>query len=207
MARKDSKVAIVFGCGLQAKLHIEIIVSEVESLKRIYVWNRTKENALSFIQQLSKKFSHLEFLFVEDVGEAVGESDLIVTCTNASEPLFEGRRVKRGAHVCCIGSFQPQNREVDTFLVKNSLCVVDSFEAEETSGEFCIPKEEGELEKEGNFSLGEIGELINKKEPIRKSGEEITLFKSVGNAVQDLFISTLVFQNAKKLGIGKTLTL
>ena len=129
----------------------------------------------------------------------VEQSDVICTCTTAREPLFDGGWVRPGTHLNLVGAFQPEAREVDDRTVERARVVVDTYDgALAEAGDLLLPMRRGVISRE--HLAADLYEIVSGKKPGRTSAEEITLFKSLGCALEDLVAASLV---AEALGRGK----
>lgn len=187
LARKDSSVAAIFGCGAQGRTQLEAILA-VRPVERVYAFDRNRETARFF----AGEFSGRAEMIPADSPDVLRNADIISTCTPATSPLFSSSYIKKGAHINAIGSFMPSMQELDPELIRRSLLFVDNKSS-------CL-LESGDLLKpisEGIFTdqiiRGEIGELISGKIAGRTGKDDITIFKSVGNAIQDFFIINEAF--------------
>jgi alanine dehydrogenase len=133
--------------------------------------------------------------------QAVAGADVIVTATTSRTPVFPGRAVSAGAHINAIGAFTPEMQEVDEETILRSRIFVDSIEAcLEEAGDLIIPLHKGLIRRED--IQGELGEIASGKKPGRNSRDEITYFKSVGNAVQDISVAQALVRRAAEKGVG-----
>ena len=175
------------------------------TIRKIFLCNKNKERSIKVKEEYEKKYKQVEFIATSDFSSPLKDADIIVTATASNQPLFDGKLVKKGAHLNCVGSFVKNSREVDSFLISNCNSIVDTIEAEETSGEFCLAKEEGVIPQK-TFSLMDLGQFVSllpsSCSAVRTSPNDITLFKSVGHALQDLSISSFVHQVGKEMGLG-----
>lgn len=199
LARKDTmQVAAIFGAGVQAQMQLWA-VAEARKLKHALVYDISDEASEKFIAMMSEKLN-LEIRKAKSADEML-EADIICTATSANDPLFDGNKVKPGTHINGIGSHTPGQRELDTAIVKRSKFVGDSREAcFGEAGDLLIPLQEGAIDEKHFYA--ELGEIINGTKKGRQSETEITLFKSNGLAVQDVATAKLVYEAAKKAGIG-----
>jgi ornithine cyclodeaminase/alanine dehydrogenase-like protein (mu-crystallin family) len=127
------------------------------------------------------------------------ESDVLCTCTPSPKPLFDGNWLRPGTHLNLVGAFQPETREVDDITIKSSCVVVDAYDgALEEAGDLLIPLKNGTIER--SHIVADLHEIASGKKTCRKSEESITLFKSVGCALEDLVTAQLVYRN----GAAKT---
>jgi ornithine cyclodeaminase len=120
------------------------------------------------------------------------ESDVICTCTTATEPLFDGRWTKPGAHLNLVGAFQPHTREVDDHTVRRARVVVDTYDgALAEAGDLLIPMKSGAID--GSHIVADLHEIVSGQKIGRTSRDDITLFKSVGCALEDLAVAHAAF--------------
>ena len=187
LAKENANVCAVFGTGVQAASHIEAIL-EVRPIKKIIVFSRSKPSADKFCSTLANQVQC-------EIGkkESLLEADIVCTTTPASSPLFETDEIKPGCHLNVVGSAQPSFREVPTGLVARSKIIVDKREAcEQEAGDLIIPVQEGSWSFE--HLHGELGQVVSGDIIARESENEITLFKSVGNAIQDHAMAHLIME-------------
>jgi len=187
LANKKTKVLAVFGTGVQARTQVEAVLA-VRTIKKILVFSRTAKNAKSFCNWISDVFG-----VVAENGQLtrLNKADIICTATPSEKPLFDHNDLKSGVHINAVGSFQPHMQEVPAETVQIAKVVVDQKEAcEQEAGDLIIPVREGQW----NFDdlYGELGQVAGGEILGRESPEEITLFKSVGNAIQDLALARLI---------------
>lgn len=180
LAREDAGDLAILGSGTQARTHLEAMRA-VRTLRRVRVWSRNPESA--------RRFAH--FAKAEGVEtaasarEAVQGADLICTVTAATSPVLQGDWISPGAHINAVGACTPKVRELDAAAVARSRLFVDRREsALAEAGDFLLAREEGAVTDA--HILGELGEVLEGRVHGRRSGEEITLFKSLGIAVEDL---------------------
>ncbi len=204
LAREDAGDLAILGSGVQAGSHVDAMRA-VRKLRRVRVWSRNAENARAFATHASRRLG----LAVEPTSSAraaVEGADLICTTTAAREPVLSGEWLAPGAHVNAAGACFATARELDTNAVLRSRLYVDRREsALHEAGDFLIPKEEGAFGDE--HIVGEIGEVLLGRVPGRRSGTEITLFKSLGLAVEDLAAAHHVHLRAAPEGVGGSIDL
>jgi len=187
LAKENANVCAVFGTGVQAAAHIEAVL-EVRPIEKIIVFSRSKLSAEKFCSTLANQVQC-------EIGEkeSLLEADIVCTTTPASSPLFEADKIKPGCHLNVVGSHQPSFREVPTGLVARSKIIVDKREAcEQEAGDLIIPVQEGSWSFEQVH--GELGQVVSRDIIARESEKEITLFKSVGNAIQDHAMAHLIME-------------
>ena len=199
LARADACNLALIGTGVQARTHLAAM-SQVRSIKRCRVASRTVEHAREFAAAMSREFS-LSVEPVATVAEALAGADLIVTVTNAREPIVRREWISPGAHLNVVGSSIPKAREVDTATIAASSLFVDRRESTlNEAGDYLIPAQEGVIGPD--HIRAEIGEVLHGDKPGRTSLEEITLFKSLGLAIEDLAAAEYLYSKAKELNEG-----
>jgi ornithine cyclodeaminase len=210
LAAPGASVLALFGAGVQARAHIWALAA-VRPLREIRVVSRSGATAERLADELATPTSEREpaaptIRAVGDARVALRDADLIVAATTSYEPVFEGRHVERGAHINAVGSFRPNMQEVDAETVVRARVIVDSRDAAwEEAGDLIIPLREGLIDD--SHIAAELGEIVNGTSPDGREGCEITLFKSVGNAAQDIAMASAVVAAADELGLGRTVTL
>jgi len=199
LAREDAGDLAILGAGTQARKHLEAML-EARAVRRVRVWSRNRESAEAFAKSASARYR----LTVETMAsgrEAVSGADIICTTTSSAEPILEGDWVAPGAHINAVGACTPSARELDSAAVVKSKLYVDRRESTiNEAGDFMIPQKEGLLS--AGHILGEIGELLLGKAKGRSSAEDITLFKSLGLAVEDVAAAHLIYSKASASGTG-----
>jgi ornithine cyclodeaminase/alanine dehydrogenase-like protein (mu-crystallin family) len=198
LAREDSHVGMIFGSGAQARTQLEGIAS-VRKLDRVFVYSPEKSEAERFCAEMSSLLG-LKVASAKSPSN-VSEADIVCTATTSERPVFNHEDLKVGVHINGIGSYKPNLRELDSETIKNSKLVVDSRNAAlSEAGDIIIPINEGII-SDGHIHA-ELGEIVLGSKPGRTRSDEITVFKSVGNAVQDLAIASYVLDVGKRSGIG-----
>lgn len=195
LARDDARVLGVFGTGRQARAHLRVL-RHVRNFERALVCGRETARTRHFAEQMEHELG----MKVEAVYSrtCANESDVLCTCTTAKSPLFDGKMLRKGAHVNAVGSFQPTTREIDDFTVRHSRIVVDTYDgALAEAGDLLIPLQAGVIKREN--LLADLHELTKGNRKIRTSASDITLFKSVGNALEDLATAELLENAALSL--------
>lgn len=201
LARKDAKTLAIFGAGAQSRTQIQGVCA-VRNIKKIWVFSPQIEQTKQFIAEMQTKVN-AEFIIVESPKEAIQNADIICAATTSQTPVFDGNDLRGGAHINGVGSFKPTMQEIDFATLKRcSKIVVDCREN--------TPHEAGDLAQaiENNIIIesdiyAEIGEIAANLKKGRENKNEITFFKSVGNAVQDAAIAKAIYQISliKNLGI------
>lgn len=192
LARKDATVMAVLGIGKQATSHIEAI-ARVRKLARVIVWGRAFERAEIFAAEMAEK-TNLDIRAARTARDAVADADIVCTVTSAGEPILEGAWLKPGTHVNVVGSSGPGPVEIDQALVVMSRFIADHREHVLVHGaEFLRAKAAGVVTDA--HVVAEIGEVLAGTKPGRTSADEITLYKSLGHAVQDVAATAWLYEN------------
>jgi ornithine cyclodeaminase len=204
LAREDAGDLAILGSGVQARSHLEAMRA-VRPLRRVRVWSQRPDSARRFADWASEHFG-IPIEPRNSAREAVEGADLICTVTAASEPVLEGEWIASGAHINAVGACRPTTRELDAAAVARSRLYVDRREsALAEAGDFLLACQEGAVGDD--HILGEIGEVLEGKVPGRRSAEEVTLFKSLGIAVEDLASGHYIYKKALTAGRGIALEL
>ncbi len=199
LAREDARKLAIVGAGVQARTHLAAI-SHVRSIERCRVVSRTVEHAKVFAREMSGSVP-FTIDVVSTVEEALDGADLVATVTNAKEPVVKREWIADGAHLNVVGSSTPHAREVDTATIAASSLFVDRRESTlNEAGDYLFAAREGAIGPD--HIRGELGEVLSGEKPGRTSSEEITMFKSLGLAVEDLASANYLYRKAKELNTG-----
>jgi ornithine cyclodeaminase len=199
LAQADAGDLAIIGAGVQARPHL-IAMNCVRRLRRVRIASRNFENARRLANEMQPQFSTL-LEPVETVEAAVRGTDIIVTATTSREPVLQREWISPGAHINAIGTFSPRAREVDTATMVAANLFVDRREsALNEAGDYLIPAKEGVIGPE--HIRADLGEVLTGIHPGRTSPEEITIFKSLGLAIEDLAAAAYVYQKAKETNAG-----
>ncbi|KAJ2962628.1 hypothetical protein NQZ79_g2207 [Umbelopsis isabellina] len=210
LAARDASNMLVFGAGAQSIAHVDLIVAIRPSIKHVTVWNRSKERLESVLTLLREKHENIVFSGIvgndEALEQAVRDAQIICTCTNSYEPVFNGKWVQPGTHINSVGSYRLDMQEIDQVTVAlPRKIVVDSREAcKIEAGEHVQAINDGHRNPDTDWL--EIGELVKKPELVtqaRQSDSDITIFKSVGVGAQDVAIAELIVRRAEHQNIGQ----
>jgi ornithine cyclodeaminase/alanine dehydrogenase-like protein (mu-crystallin family) len=188
LARQDVRVLGVFGTGRQARAHIKILPL-VRRFERVLVCGREPGASRDFAQKMSTEMN----IPIEpaDARTCAAESDVLCACTTSPTPLFEGRILRPGTHLNLVGAFQPHTREVDSVTLQRSRVVVETYEGVlAEAGDLLIPMQEGSVHRDHIAS--DLHGLVSGKTQGRIDDSTITLFKSVGYALEDLVTAELL---------------
>ncbi|MDG6988520.1 MAG: ornithine cyclodeaminase family protein [Nitrososphaerota archaeon] len=199
LARRSSRVLAILGSGTQASSHLEAMTTVVPGIAEVRVWSRNPANAKRFAD--AARGSGLEIRECQGGEEAVRGADLVCTVTGATSPVLMGRWLAPGTHVNAVGASRPPSRELDSEAVRKSRLFVDSREsAELESDDYLVPLREGAI-GEGHI-LGEVGEVLEGRVRGRTGDSDVTVFKSLGVAAEDISAAYFVYRRASELGVG-----
>jgi len=199
LARNDSRVLGIIGTGAQARFQAEAICA-VRPIREIVAFDRNEETAQRFSETISQTLG-IPAKVVASPRNAVIRSDILVTSTTSTEPVFNGDDLKPGTHVNAVGAYTPEMRELDDVTVEKARIVVDTYEGcMAEAGDLLIPMRAGRLSSERIYA--DLGEIVLGQKPGRMENDEITLFESVGFALEDLVTARLAYQKAMERGIG-----
>ncbi|MBS0443310.1 MAG: ornithine cyclodeaminase family protein [Proteobacteria bacterium] len=187
LAREDATRLLVLGCGRVARLLPEAMRC-VRPITRVQVWNHRPEGATALAREWREQ--GVDAQAVTDLDAAVHEADIVSCATLASAPLVRGAQLREGTHLDLIGSFTPQMRECDAACFARSRVFVDTEEALAKSGDVLGAVAEGAFE--AARLQGTLAQLVRGERAGRREAGEITLFKAVGNALEDLAAAELV---------------
>ena len=204
LARPDSRVAAIFGAGVQARKQVEAI-HLVRPLETVWVIDPADDVRDRFAKEMEDELE-ITVIPTGDAEAAVRAADILATASSSPTPVFDGAWLKPGTHINNIGSHSPGARELDTETVKRSYYVADLKEANlAEAGDILIPIEEGAVT--ADHIAASLGEVVIGEKPGRPDDERITLFKSCGLAIQDVSSATAVYRAALEKGAGTEIAL
>ena len=203
LARKTAKSLAIIGSGVQARSHLEAL-SRVHALKQVTVWSPNKQHREKFVADCRGQTPDISA--VDHAGEAVVGADVIVLVTSSPEPVIDNGWVKPGAHVISVGACRPNQREIDPVLTARAKFFVDSRDAALVeSGDLVMGIQEGRFGPD--HVAGELGQLVAGAVDGRTSDTQVTIFKSLGMAVEDVMAADLAYRRAVEKGLGKEMEL
>jgi ornithine cyclodeaminase/alanine dehydrogenase-like protein (mu-crystallin family) len=199
LARPDAEQLGIIGAGVQARTHLEALAI-VRSIKRARVACRTRDHAIQLVREMQDKIP-FPVEAVDSNEEAIRGADLIVTATSAHEPVLKRSWIADGAHINAIGTHSPQSREIDSETMAAARIFVDRREsALNEAGDYLLAAQDGAVTPDS--IVAEIGELVIRTKEGRTSSSEITLFKSLGLAIEDVVCAEHLFRKAKAENVG-----
>jgi alanine dehydrogenase len=200
LARPDAGVLAVLGSGVQARSHIEAL-TRVRRFEEIRVWGRNAGHVRALIDGLAPD-GHRRVVAADSPRAAADQADVIALVTASREPVLTRAFVRDGAHICAVGACRPDQREMDTALVRDARVFVDSRAgALAEAGDLVIPIREGAID--ASHIAGELGDVFGGRTAGRRNAGEITIFKSLGMAVEDVAAARLALDRASERGLGR----
>ncbi len=193
LSRPDSRTLGLIGAGAQAQMQLRAALC-VRPLERVILYDSSAANAHALRESLVTEDDTPAVKVASSVDEVVREADILITATTSRTPTFDGRAVGPGTHINAIGVYMPDRREVDEDIVNRAYVVVDCRRAAQ--------HEAGELILAGRTPDAELGEVVNGTAAGRTNSQQITLFKSVGVAIQDAAAAGWVLKQAEQHGVG-----
>jgi alanine dehydrogenase len=204
LSHAEAGTLAIIGSGVQARSHLEAY-AEVRALREVRVWSPNPRSRERFVEEMTGH-AGARINNCSSAEQAVRGADLVVLATSSPTPVIEDRWITAGAHVVCVGACRPDQREMAPELVARGRLFVDSRAAALVeSGDVVLAIREQRFGE--SHIAGEIGELVLGRVPGRKSMDQITIFKSLGMAVEDVVTADLVFRKALETGAGSELTL
>ena len=199
LSRPDASVLCVIGAGNQARRQLRAIM-RVRKLTKVLVWNAFKEEMDTYVKEMGEE-TGLPIYGCATPEEAISQADIIVTTTRGIlPPVVKRDLLKPGTHIAAIGADMPNKQELCTDVFKGAKVVNDSIELCSTHGDTHHALDDGIITTSDIY--GEIGEIILGKKPGRENPEEITIFDTVGMAVQDTATASMLYKRALEKGLG-----
>lgn len=203
LAKKECRKGALIGTGGQAATQLEAMLA-VRDLEEVKVYDLNRERLEAFVAQMNEELAAYgaKILAADSSDDAVEDADLLICVTPSPKPVFDGTKVKAGATVSCVGSYQPHMQEMDPkILTRASKIYFDSVDAVlSEAGDILIPLADGTISKE-DFT-GDLGDVLLGKLGARENEEEIIVFKTVGIGTQDLMAAKAIYEKAKEAGVG-----
>ncbi len=202
LARAGARSVAIVGAGRQGRTQLEAVCC-VRAVERVYVFDTVPEAAATFAAEMADRLD-VSVEPARTAASAVSRADIVCTATTAGTPLFRDEDVRAGTHLNAIGCYHTNRHEIPPETVARAKVVVDQLEAaQEEAGDIVIPVAQGLLAWDDVHA--ELGQLAAEQKPGRESADEITLFKSVGLALQDVAAALCALDTARALGLGTEL--
>ena len=210
LAPADADILAVFGAGAQGRSHIELL-ARTRRLREVRIVSRSGTSAERLAARLSEAADTLVpehdpgpppvLRALRDPAAALDGARLVVTATSSNRPVFDARDLEPGAHVNAVGSYRPDMQELDADVVRRARVVVDQREAAwAEAGDLVVPLEAGLIDRD--IVDAELGEIVNGDAPEGRGDHDFTVFKSVGNAAQDIAIAQAALACAERADLG-----
>ena len=199
LARRDAKTALICGCGNQGRISLQAL-AKTFSLERVFAYDYDDAQAQRFAHDLSKEL-HVKVEVVNDPNEAIGQSDICVTCTPSRKFFLRRERVAPGTFIAAVGADSPDKQELDPALLGGNKLVVDILEQCATIGELHHALDGGIVTRENVHA--ELCEVVAGTKAGRESAEEVIIFDSTGMALQDVVAAAVVYEKAVTLNQGQ----
>jgi alanine dehydrogenase len=212
LAKPEATVLAIIGSGVQARSHLDAIRC-VRTITDVRVWSPTRAHVDAFVDAVraaatkdSRGAWPLAIRATADAATAVRGADVVVLATSSRVPVIADEDVADGAHVCAVGACRPDQREMPTALMARARVFVDArVGALAEAGDLLLPIREGAF---GEHHLaGELGEVVLSRVAGRASASDVTIFKSLGMAAEDVVAAALVVERAKAAGLGRSFDL
>lgn len=198
LARKDSKVITICGCGNQGRISLKML-SQIRPLEKAFVYDVEESRAQEFAEKISSELS-LEITAVSDFSEAVRQSHIVVTCTPSKKNFIRREHISAGTFIAAVGADSEEKQELEPKLLQQAKLVTDITDQCATIGELHHAIEENVLTRQDVHA--ELGEVVAGKKAGRVSEEEIIIFDSTGMALQDVAASVVVYEKAVQRNVG-----
>lgn len=208
LARDDVQTLLCLGAGAQAFTQIWAVCTARPGIQRILIHSRTPARAEHLVQRLRAELPEIgaKAQVAPDLATATAAADVICTATSSSTPVFADADVRPGTHINAVGAYTHTMQEIPAETVARATVVVDAVDAAlAEAGDLVIPLEAGLVTREALST--ELGQVIAGDRPGRPNAEAITLFKSVGNAVQDIAVARYAVEQAQQRGLGQRVEL
>jgi alanine dehydrogenase len=199
LARRDSRRIACFGAGVQAAFQLRCLAAALPIVE-VDVVGRDPERARRFAAAMTRELG-IAVAVVSDARAAIRSADVITCATTSSRPVVFGADLESGTHVDAVGAYRADMRELDTSAVQRARVVVDTYAgALEEAGDVLIPLADGAIDR--SHITAELAELVTGARPGRQHPDEVTIFKSVGFALEDLVTASLAYRLARERGVG-----
>jgi alanine dehydrogenase len=200
LAREDASSAAIIGSGPQARGQLRALAT-VRELETVWIYSPTKDHRESFAGEMGRRLD-ASVAAVASAGAAVEGADVVVTATNASEPVFDGDLLEPGTHVTAMGQYDADKRELDTATIERATYVPDMHDrAFQDAGSFLHALEEGAIDEDHIHA--DLGDLVAGTAPGRESDDEITVFDSGGTGIETVAGAYLLYEKASAEGLGQ----
>ena len=203
LARAESETVGIIGSGAQARGQLRATAT-VRDLSEVRVYSPTRANREAFADEMTARLD-CEVRAVDSSADAVTDAEIVITATNASEPVFDGELLAPGTHVTAMGQYNPQKRELDTETIERSTYVPDLRErAMQDAGSFIYAVDQGMVDE--SHIHAELGAVVAGSAVGRETDAEITVFDSGGTGIETVVAAGMLYERAKAEGLGSTIS-
>jgi ornithine cyclodeaminase/alanine dehydrogenase-like protein (mu-crystallin family) len=197
IGKSGGRTMAIFGTGMQAWHHVEVFI-KLFDIGEVLVFGQTQELSEPFAERVERQ---LRKPSRRAVLNELKRADIVCTCTTNASPLFEMKDLSANVHINAIGAYRPHTREIGSDVMSKATIIVDSYDgAFKEAGEIAIPLSEGAIQRDSVYAS--IDELVSEAKPAPEADNRISVFKSVGMAMEDLVAADLAYRNAKAKGLG-----
>jgi alanine dehydrogenase len=203
LARADAATLAICGCGSQGRAHLRALM-HVRRIRRVYAYDRDPARALQFVKEMTPDTA-LDIESVEDLSDAIHNSDICVTCTPAREPLVGPDDLRPGQFIAAVGADSEGKQELRPEVLRNSLVVVDIVEQAAAIGELHHAIAAGLMRVSDVHA--DLGQLVTGRRQGRTAASQVFVFDSTGTALQDVAAAAMVYERALQAGCGRVLPL
>jgi alanine dehydrogenase len=200
LARKDSRVATICGCGDQGQVQLQAL-TQILKLQKTFAYDIADERASEFAHACSAQLG-IPVHATKDLNHAIEQSDVCVTCTSSCQAFLKRQHIRAGTFIAAVGADNPEKQELEPELMASAKIVVDILEQCASSGDLHHAIRAGAVSRAHVHA--ELGEVVAGKKPGRASQEEIIIFDSTGMALQDVAAAALVYEKAERAGFERT---
>jgi alanine dehydrogenase len=202
LAREDASTLAVIGSGAQARGQLKCTAA-VRDLDTVWVFSPTKEHREAFAGEMNEALD-ASVAAVASSAAAVEDADVVITATNAAEPVFDGENLEPGTHVTAMGQYDPEKRELDSRTIDRAKYVPDlAARATKDAGSFIQAMEADVVDEDDIYA--ELGDVVAGEVPGREDEEEITVFDSGGTGIETVAGAYLLYERAVEAGLGETI--
>ena len=208
LAREDVKTLLCVGAGAQAFTQVWADCTARPGIERVLIYARNPDHAAGLVTRLRAELPDIGARAgaARDLAEATTAADVICAATTSATPVFDDAHIQPGTHINAVGAYTPAMQEIPGATVARARVVVDAVEAAlHEAGDLVIPQRDGLIDRAHITTA--LGHLVSGEQPGRTSAAEITLFKSVGNAVQDIAVARYAVERAEATGRGQRVAL
>lgn len=204
LAKKNCRIGGMIGTGGQAATQLEGMLC-ARKLEEVRVYDMNQDRCEQFCAKMQRELEHYgaKIIPVQSSTEAAIEADLFTTITPSSKPVFDGAKIKHGATVSCVGTYQPHKHEMDPALLPRASKIFCDYEEAvlSESGDLLIPLADGLITR--SAITGSLGNVVNGTLTGRENDDEIIVYETVGIAAQDLVVAKMIYDRAVDSGVGQ----